>query len=364
MMNKKCIGCGVALQITEENKIGFINGFDKELCKRCYNLKHFNKAPTLKLDSKEFMGILDEVIKEKDLLIYVVDLFNFDATYTKEIESKIKGCPVIVVANKLDLFPKSINDNRIKEWIRSRTSIEIKDIFLISATKKYFVDALVNKIMKTKFENVYLIGKTNTGKSSLLNALVKSTNPKYNSKITTSYYAGTTLGRIKIKLNNKVTLIDTPGIENDNDILTKLSKESMVQLTPQSELKPKGYQLYSRQTLFISGFVQLDFLEGESTSFVVYANNKLQIHRTKLEKAEEFRKKHLGNDIILPPNKEELKLVDDWEVSVITIENENIDIFIGGIGWVYIKAVNKKLKIRVTVPKQIEFYKRKPLIGE
>ncbi len=363
-MNNKCSGCGVTLQISDENKIGYIKSFDKVLCKRCYELKHFNKSPILKMDSKEFVGILDKVVKEDNLLIYVVDLFNFDATYTKEIENKIKGCEIILVANKLDLFPKSINDNKIKEWIKSRVSIQTKDIFLISATKKYYVDALVNKIIKSKYSNVYLIGHTNTGKSSLLNTLVKSTNPKYDSKITTSYYAGTTLGKIKIKLNNKVTLIDTPGIENENDILNKLSKESMLQIIPKTEIKPKGYQLSSGQTLFISGFVQFDFLEGKKSSFIVYANSKLNVHRTKFENAEEFRLNHLGKDIILPPNEEELKLVDVWESSDIQVENENIDVFISGIGWIYIKGLDKTLKLRITLPKKIEFYKRKPLIGE
>ena len=54
-----------------------------------------------------------------------------------------------------------------------------------------------------------------------------------------------------------------------------------------------NYQLNSQQTLYFGGLARLDFITGERTSLVCYFHRRLQIHRTKLEKADELYNRHM-----------------------------------------------------------------------
>ena len=46
-MNKQCLGCGVILQTTNKDKIGYIpkNKLeDSNYCERCFQITHYNKS--------------------------------------------------------------------------------------------------------------------------------------------------------------------------------------------------------------------------------------------------------------------------------------------------------------------------------
>src|SRR5699024_6480447 len=88
--------------------------------------------------------------------------------------------------------------------------------------------------------------------------------------ITTSYFPGTTLGFIEIPLDDTTSMIDTPGIVNDDQMAHYVSKHDLKIITPGKEIKPRGYQLNEKQTLFFGGLARLDFLRGEKQSFVCY----------------------------------------------------------------------------------------------
>ncbi|HRF51930.1 MAG TPA: ribosome biogenesis GTPase YqeH, partial [Trichococcus flocculiformis] len=55
---------------------------------------------------------------------------------------------------------------------------------------------------------------------------------------------------------------------------------------------------------FLGGASRFDFISGEKSSFTCYFANDLKIHRTKLEKADEFYAKHLGT-LLQPPSAED-----------------------------------------------------------
>ena len=60
----KCIGCGETLQYEDINKIGYaVKGSD--ICKRCFDLTHYNKNIELKKKLEEKFELLN---KEKEEL--------------------------------------------------------------------------------------------------------------------------------------------------------------------------------------------------------------------------------------------------------------------------------------------------------
>ena len=57
-------------------------------------------------------------------------------------------------------------------------------------------------------------------------------------KITTSLLPNTTVDLIKVKINDSLTLIDTPGILDDGNIINYLDKKEIKKLLPKKEIKP------------------------------------------------------------------------------------------------------------------------------
>ena len=47
-MTSKCVGCGVELQIQDQNQLGYANSLDSLYCKRCYRIKHYGDYSALK----------------------------------------------------------------------------------------------------------------------------------------------------------------------------------------------------------------------------------------------------------------------------------------------------------------------------
>ena len=99
-------------------------------------------------------------------------------------------------------------------------------------------------------------------------------------------------------------------------------------------VKPKTFQINPGQTLFIQGFVKIDFIEGERSSFVTNFSNNVLIHRTKLENSNEFYEKH-KDDILLFPTKSEREKLGNFVTKKVKFNKDNkIDIAISGLGFV------------------------------
>ena len=77
---------------------------------------------------------------------------------------------------------------------------KILDIIIVSSIKNYNIDILYNALNKySKNNSIYLIGNTNSGKSTLLNKLIKNYSQDNQPNITVSMYPSTTLDKVEIK---------------------------------------------------------------------------------------------------------------------------------------------------------------------
>ena len=183
---------------------------------------------------------------------------------------------------------------------------------------------------------MYVVGHTNVGKSTLINTLLKnySTN---DCQLTISPLPSTTLNKISIKLSDDLTLIDTPGLVDDGNIVNYVDRDLLKKISPKKEIKPKTYQLKKDQCLIINDLVRIDYVEGEKNSFTLFVSNDLKIKRLNAIKHDE------------------LKDLFKHEIDV----GYHEDLVINGMG--FIKIVNKA-KINVYINKDVEVFTRSSLI--
>lgn len=320
----KCIGCGAILQNENKEKDGYVDNIDKALCYRCYRIRNYGEYSKSLKSNEDYISILKQISTTNCLVVLVVDLFNI-----QDVEEILKYLDndVLLVLSKRDILPKSLYEEKLLNYVNNK---KIVDKLLISSKKNYNFDELIYKINKYKTsKNVYVVGYTNSGKSSMINKLIKNYSDK-SIEITTSILPSTTLDTINIELDENLTLIDTPGILMDDCIYNELDSKELKRVLPTKEIKPIIYQIKSVQTIDIDKFAKLEV--NDKCSLVLFFSNDLKISR---------RYKKLENN------------------NLIELDVNNQDIVLNGLGFIKIKG---KTHIKIYVDKNIKVFVRESLI--
>ena len=115
----RCIGCGAALQYTDPKKPGYAPKEGSRYCQRCFRLSHYGD---LTVSMKKGIDP-DEVISRVDamdcIVLWVADLFDFEAGMISGLSRRLPGKTVILAANKRDLLPETENQS-FKGCLRRR----------------------------------------------------------------------------------------------------------------------------------------------------------------------------------------------------------------------------------------------------
>lgn len=322
-----CIGCGVKLQTEDINELGYTRNSESKLCERCFRIRNYGEYKTVTKQNSEFVNILKKVNDTKDLVVLVIDIFNLNKNLDT-IKENIKN-DILLVLTKRDVLPKSMHDEKLLEYIE-KYNLNIVDKIVISSNKNYNFDTLYELINKhKKSKDVYVIGYTNAGKSTMINKLIYNYSDN-NDEITTSILPSTTLNEINIKINDDLNIIDTPGVLINNNFYNILSGKELKKIMPKKEIKPMSYQLREKQYILIDKYA---VIEAENINMVLFISNALNVKRlykkveTKLEKTE--------------------------------LKVDNNDIVINGLG--FIKCIGNGT-VNVYTYKNIDVYTRKSLI--
>lgn len=331
---KYCSGCGVLLQNENIALEGYVNDLNNDICQRCFRMKNYGEYQAVTKSNEEFINILKDVDKTKDLVLHIVDLVNLD----KDLNAirEIISNNMLLVLNKKDALPKSVKDEKILEYVKS-LELDYIDTVVISANNNYNIDLLIKKINKYKTsKKVYVVGRTNTGKSSLINRLIHDYSDS-DCELTISPLPSTTLNMVSIILNKNLVLIDTPGLIDRGNISNYLEQKDLKKLVNKKEIKPKTYQIKKGQCLIIDNIARIDYVDGEKNSFTLYIPNSLKVKRMNAYKQDRLKD--------LAKSSFELKYRED--------------VVINGLGWV--KIVDKGI-VDVYTDKNVEVFVRRNFI--
>ena len=297
----KCLGCGATLQNKNINDVGYVTNLDNDLCTRCFRIKNYNEYKIVDADNSNYLKILEGVNKTNDLVLLVIDIFDVP-TKLSEIRNIIKN-DIILVINKRDILPSSIYDVNIINYFKKFNLHEL-DIVLVSSKKNTNLDELYSLIKKYQNSlNVYVVGYTNAGKSSLINKLIYNYADNQKSSITVSNMPSTTIDTIEVKLDDNLVLMDTPGLLNENSIINKIDGKELKHIIPTSTIKPRVYQIKCPQHIFLEDYLRIDL--NSNNDIVFYVANNLNIERLFKETDKLSDKKKItlqvgeNNDIVL-----------------------------------------------------------------
>lgn len=231
----KCIGCGAILQNENENEKGYVVSTNSLLCKRCFDLKNYNKNADFESNFDNDL-LLKNINKKGLFTIFLCDIISLNDKVI-DIYNNIKNDKIFVLT-KVDIIPKNIKYEKIIKNLKNNYNI---DTYLFSIKNKKLINSLLNIINEKK--NVIISGITSSGKSTLINTL-------FNQNITASHYKNTTLDFIMIK-HDDLIIFDSPGF--DTKIITSkiknTLKEKIINLKKGYEVNINGIRFYSENDI-------------------------------------------------------------------------------------------------------------------
>ncbi|XP_017866469.1 PREDICTED: nitric oxide-associated protein 1 [Drosophila arizonae] len=222
-----CNGCGAHLHCANTSMPGYIpseifKGRTKtELqtitCQRCHFLKNYNIALDVEVPPSAYVETISRIQDKYALAIIIVDLLDFPCSIWPGMQQVIGSKrPVFLVGNKVDLLPRDCNNylTHVKSCLKQQfiehggfNALNIKNVSLISAKTGFGIEELITQLHNVWAYkgDVYLVGCTNVGKSSLFNILLNSDYCRTEAselvrKATTCAWPGTTLQMLKFPI--------------------------------------------------------------------------------------------------------------------------------------------------------------------
>jgi nuclear GTP-binding protein len=181
---------------------------------------------------KAFDKIFKEVVEAADVVLYVLDARDPEGTRSREVERSIMAADggkkrLILVLNKIDLIPPQV----LKGWLThlrryfptvplrasnpapNAKTFDHKQL-TVKGTSEALFRALKSFAQAKQFKrsiSVGVIGYPNVGKSSVINALTSRLGGR-TAACPVGAEAGVTTSLREVKLDNKLKLLDCPGI--------------------------------------------------------------------------------------------------------------------------------------------------------
>ncbi|POS72388.1 GTP-binding protein [Diaporthe helianthi] len=184
---------------------------------------------------KAYDKVFKQVVEQADVILYVLDARDPEGTRSRDVEKAVMmaasgGKRLILVLNKIDLIPLPI----LKAWLAHLRSsfptlpiraskaapnahtFEHRDLTVQSTSTTLFraLKAFAASRNLKRAISVGVIGYPNVGKSSVINALLSRLSGARGQRTAcpAGAEAGVTTSIRSVKIDSKLTLLDSPGI--------------------------------------------------------------------------------------------------------------------------------------------------------
>ena len=285
-MTKRCIGCGAVLQNTDKNKNGYTPKLENKYCMRCFRLTNYNDL-TETITEKDNEKIIATINKNNEYSFFLIDATNITKEAVDIYQSiKTRKC---LLLTKIDLLPNNITVNNYVNKFKKIYNIK-EEVYFLSATKKVNVSKILKIMDNLNLKKAYILGCTNAGKSTLINAMLN------NKTITTSRIPNTTLDFINLYIEDKI-LTDTPGfVTTTTPFIT--DKKYYKKIDYKERIKPITYQTKETTSLVLEENYRLSNFGLNSVT--TYFNNNILVKRDFKSNEDYFETKIMANtDIVI-----------------------------------------------------------------
>ena len=346
-----CKGCGAILQSDDPEKPGYTPKEGAEYCQRCFRLMHYDDLTVSMREGIDPDGVMKKIAESDCLVVWVVDLFDFEAGMIPGMERKLGGKDIILAATKRDLLPATMSEEKIAKFVFTRLKdqgISIRHLVLCDMHDENSMKALRDAVETYRAgREVMVMGRANAGKSTLLNRLM------HNQTLTMSRYPGTTLDFNPMVIDG-IPFTDTPGIEIEGSMLMKVKEKDLKTIMPAHTIKPQIYQIHGEQSFLLGGLARVDLVHARKASAVFYVSERLNLHRCRTDKAEALYKAHAG-ELFMPVPEEKC-----FQTLSCHMMQGKMDAVIDGLGWVCVSGDVEA--VQVHVPKGVHVTFRKAMI--
>jgi len=309
----------------------------------------------------------------------IVDVFDFDGSFIDHFHRFAGGNPVVLLVNKIDLLPDDVSFVRIEKWIRTEArhrGLEPVAVHLVSAHSGLNLKKVAESIESLRGDrDLFIMGQSNVGKSSLVNRLWPLLNKQSVGKpaVTVSQVPGTTVATIGMPFPDGHVFYDTPGIMAEEGLTRVLSMEDYLRSQPKKRVTPRLQGVPVGSTLFIGGFARIDYLAGPPhVNLVVYASPEVKLTRVRTEEADLFYDRHSNGNLFDPiatstqsPDAPKRILLEERSVRKYECTDgynrASVDLVFAGLGWVAV-AANGTVQLRSWYLPRCVVGDRSPLI--
>ncbi|KAI8927719.1 P-loop containing nucleoside triphosphate hydrolase protein [Entophlyctis helioformis] len=359
------------------------------LCFRCHQLKNHSITvvpPSFKTDTMQFS---DLKIRNGGIVVLVVDVYDLPGTLLPNLFELVGQKTTIIALNKIDLLPKTESVSDYADWVRKHNDVgkRAAEIVPVSTLRSRGMADLIAAIGRHRSpnEDIYMIGVTNSGKSSLINRLLDAAG--HSPFLTTSTFAGTTLKPIGIPLStigpmvfpadrqtdgkgshspaaesqardakpplpsllaplhDTGRLVDTAGAFNPTQLTHYLAPNEFKFVVPKAAIIHRQIRLRPDTILYFGALIRLHISNVTSTSVLFYYGSpSLLIHTSSSYKLESLWEKHAGvsSQLLTPPiGKDRINALPPF-ATALTLppipKGSALRVWLGGLGWVVIQG--------------------------